>query len=43
MVGDSETDRKTALAAGVAFIAYKNREISACVHIDDHLAILNFV
>jgi phosphoglycolate phosphatase-like HAD superfamily hydrolase len=43
LVGDSETDRKTALAAGIAFIAYKNREIPACAHIDDHLAILNFV
>jgi phosphoglycolate phosphatase-like HAD superfamily hydrolase len=43
LVGDAETDRKTALAAGVTFIAYKNREIPACAHMEDHLAILNFV
>jgi len=43
LVGDSETDRKTALAAGVGFIAYKNREIPACAHMDDHLAILDLL
>jgi HAD superfamily hydrolase (TIGR01509 family) len=42
-VGDSETDRRTALAAGVKFIAYKNEEIPAFACIQDHLAILNFV
>jgi HAD superfamily hydrolase (TIGR01509 family) len=43
LVGDSETDRRTALAAGVKFIAYKNEEIPAFASIQDHLAILNFV
>jgi len=42
-VGDSETDRRAALAAGVNFIAYKNEEIPAFACIQDHLAILNFV
>jgi len=43
LVGDSETDRRTAHAAGVKFIAYKNEEIPAFACIQDHLAILNFV
>jgi len=43
LVGDSETDRRAALAAGVNFIAYKNEEIPAFARIQDHLAILNFV
>jgi len=42
-VGDSETDRKAALAAGVKFIAYKNEEIPAFATLQDHLAILNFL
>ena len=43
LVGDSENDRRAALAAGVKFIAYKNEEIPAFACIQDHLAILNFV
>jgi HAD superfamily hydrolase (TIGR01509 family) len=43
LVGDSETDREAAVAAGVKFIAYKNEEIPAFACIQDHLAILNFV
>lgn len=42
-VGDSETDRTTALAAGVKFIAYKNEEIQAFARIQDHLDILHFL
>jgi phosphoglycolate phosphatase len=42
-VGDSETDRRAALAAGVKFIAYKNEEIPAFASIQDHLAILHFL
>jgi len=43
LVGDSETDRRAALAAGVKFIAYKNEEIPAFASIRDHLAILHFL
>jgi len=43
LVGDSETDREAAVAAGVKFIAYKNEGIPAFACIQDHLAILNFV
>ncbi len=43
LVGDSEIDRQAALAAGVKFIAYKNKEISADAFIDDHLAILDLL
>ena len=42
-VGDSEIDRKTAEGAGVRFVAYKNREISNGLFIDDHLALLNLL
>jgi phosphoglycolate phosphatase len=42
-VGDSETDRRAALAAGVKFIAYKNEQIPAFASIQDHLAILHFL
>ena len=42
-IGDSEIDRQTAASAGVGFIAYKNKEITADAFIDDHLAILNFI
>jgi HAD superfamily hydrolase (TIGR01509 family) len=42
-VGDSETDRKAAHAAGVKFIAYKNEGIPAFARIRDHLAILDLL
>jgi phosphoglycolate phosphatase-like HAD superfamily hydrolase len=43
LVGDSETDREAAVAAGVRFIAYKNKEIRAFAYMDDHLAILDLL
>jgi HAD superfamily hydrolase (TIGR01549 family) len=43
LVGDSETDRRTALASGVKFIAYKNEGIPAFARIQDHLAILDLL
>jgi phosphoglycolate phosphatase len=43
LVGDSEIDRQAALAAGVKFIAYKNKEIHADAFIEDHLAILDLL
>jgi phosphoglycolate phosphatase len=42
-LGDSEIDRQAAGLAGVRFIAYKNKRISADAFIDDHLAILNLL
>jgi HAD superfamily hydrolase (TIGR01509 family) len=42
-VGDSEIDRKTALASGVCFVAYKNRDISTGLVIDDHREILDLI
>ncbi|HSR10107.1 MAG TPA: HAD-IA family hydrolase, partial [Thermodesulfobacteriota bacterium] len=43
LVGDSEIDAQTALSAGVKFIAYKNRSLSADAHMEDHLEILKLV
>lgn len=40
-VGDSETDRQTARNAGIPFIAYKNPDIEADYHINNHLEILH--
>ncbi|THB71572.1 MAG: HAD family hydrolase [Desulfovibrio sp.] len=34
-IGDSDVDRKTALAADVPFWAYKNPKLKARVHVDD--------
>ena len=42
-IGDSDVDRKTAENGGVAFVAYKNREISNGIFIDDHLAVLSLL
>lgn len=42
-VGDSEIDRKTALASGVCFIAYKSSEISTGLVIEDHREILSLI
>lgn len=42
-IGDSEIDMGTAKAAGVTFIAYKNRGIEADAFIDDHLSLLDFL
>lgn len=42
-VGDSEIDRRTAEAAGVRFIAYKNPRISNGCLLQDHLDILKFL
>jgi phosphoglycolate phosphatase len=42
-IGDSEIDRQTAEGAGVTFVAYKNREISNGLFIDDHLAVLDLL
>jgi HAD superfamily hydrolase (TIGR01509 family) len=35
-VGDAEVDAQLAAAAGVAFLAYKNRKLSAWAHLQDH-------
>jgi phosphoglycolate phosphatase len=43
LVGDSEIDEQTAAAAGIKFIAYKNREIAHDAFIDDHLALLSLL
>jgi HAD superfamily hydrolase (TIGR01509 family) len=43
LVGDSETDRETALAAGIRFVAYKNRGMPADAYLDDHPGILDLV
>jgi HAD superfamily hydrolase (TIGR01509 family) len=42
-VGDSDVDQQTAESSGVAFVAYKNREITNDLHIEDHLDILRLV
>jgi HAD superfamily hydrolase (TIGR01509 family) len=42
-VGDSEIDRRTADAAGVRFISYKNPRISNGCLLKDHLDILKFI
>lgn len=42
-IGDSEVDLKTAQAAGVIFVAYKNEAISTGIYIDDHRSILDIV
>ena len=42
-VGDSEIDRRTAEAAEIRFIAYKNRQISNGCLIQDHQEILNLL
>jgi len=43
LVGDSETDRETAVAAGIKFVAYKNQEIPADARLQDHLEILDLL
>lgn len=40
-VGDSEIDRITALKSGVHFISYKNRNLDALYHIDDHMSLIS--
>jgi len=42
-VGDSEIDRSTARSAGVIFVAYKNREISTGLFIEDHRDVLKLL
>jgi len=42
-IGDSQVDKQTAESAGVRFIAYKNKEISNGVLINDHLELLELV
>ena len=42
-VGDSEIDRRTAEAAEIRFIAYKNRQISNGCLIEDHREILKWL
>ena len=42
-VGDSEIDRRTAEAAGVRFISYKNPRIANGCLLEDHLDILKFL
>jgi len=42
-VGDSEVDLKTAEAAGVRFVAYKNKAISTGVLIEDHCEVLTLL
>lgn len=43
LVGDSLNDRLAAEAAGILFVAYKNKEISSSLFINDHLTLLNFL
>ncbi len=43
LVGDSENDFRTALAAGIKFIAYKNGGLAGHAHIHDHLEILKLL
>jgi phosphoglycolate phosphatase len=42
-VGDSEVDRGTAMASGVRFVSYKNREIAIGILIDNHLDLLKIL
>ena len=42
-VGDSEVDLKTAEAAGVRFVSYKNKAISTGILINDHRDVLKFL
>ncbi len=42
-VGDSDVDKQTAESSGVAFVAYKNREIANDLFIEDHLDLLNLI
>jgi HAD superfamily hydrolase (TIGR01509 family) len=42
-VGDSDVDQGTARAAGVRFVAYKNREISDSLLIENHLDLLKII
>jgi HAD superfamily hydrolase (TIGR01509 family) len=42
-VGDSDVDQGTARAAGVRFVAYKNREISDGLLIENHLDLLKII
>ena len=42
-VGDSDVDQGTAEASGVRFVAYKNREISDGLLIEDHLDLLKIL
>lgn len=43
LVGDSLNDRLAAEAAGILFAAYKNKEISSAIYIDDHRALLDYI
>jgi HAD superfamily hydrolase (TIGR01509 family) len=43
LVGDSENDLQTALAAGIKFVAYKNTGLAGDAHIENHLEILNLL
>lgn len=42
-IGDSEIDRTTALNGHVRFVAYKNREISDGLAMDDHLDVIGLL
>ncbi len=42
-IGDSQVDKQTAESAGVRFIAYKNKEISNGVLIQNHLELLELL
>jgi phosphoglycolate phosphatase len=42
-IGDSDVDKGTANGAGIPFVAYKNREISNGLFMDDHLDVLNLL
>jgi HAD superfamily hydrolase (TIGR01509 family) len=42
-VGDSELDEQASVAAGVPFIAYKNRELKAMCHIESFRALANLL
>ncbi len=43
LVGDSLNDRLAAQAAGIVFIAYKNKEIASSLFIDNHLQLLDYL
>jgi len=42
-VGDSDVDQKAAESSGVRFIAYKNKNLSNAIHIEDHLDLLDLL
>jgi phosphoglycolate phosphatase len=42
-IGDSPLDQQVATRAAVPFAAYKNPELTACYHLEDHLELLEIL